>query len=304
MAKSLETYIRNYLQNAEPLEPVPTGMQEQLKPLLGIHTVLFDIYGTLLISASGDISNAAFSIDSAVRSLRECDFIDFSATETAIGTETVTRYFKTIKQIHEAKKEEGIPFPEVDIVQVWEQVIGHLKQLDAIDLRGTPDYRTLAFIFEMYTNPVYPMPGMKETIKALASNATTNLGIVSNSQFYTPIILNYFLGGKVGESQFVHHFNNDLVLYSYQYERAKPDPKLFEMSKEMLKHYNLRPNQTLYVGNDMLNDIHPAAQAGFHTALFAGDERSLRLREDDDAIRGTVPDVVITELTQLKEVLL
>ena len=39
------------------------------------------------------------------------------------------------------------------------------------------------------------------------------------------------------------------------------------------------PGEVLYVGNDMLNDVYAAGQVGFRTALFAGDQRSLRMRQ-------------------------
>jgi putative hydrolase of the HAD superfamily len=54
----------------------------------------------------------------------------------------------------------------------------------------------------------------------------------------------------------------------------------------------------------MLNDMLPAYAEGFQTALFAGDKRSLRLREDDPRCKNLSPDLVITDLRQLvKQVL-
>jgi putative hydrolase of the HAD superfamily len=49
----------------------------------------------------------------------------------------------------------------------------------------------------------------------------------------------------------------------------------------------------------MLKDIWPATRLGFKTALFAGDRRSLRLREDDERCRVLQPDLVIDQLEQL-----
>jgi len=49
----------------------------------------------------------------------------------------------------------------------------------------------------------------------------------------------------------------------------------------------------------MLNDIYPAQKVGFQTALFAGDKRSLRLRNDDPRCKNLKPDLVITDLIQL-----
>jgi len=49
----------------------------------------------------------------------------------------------------------------------------------------------------------------------------------------------------------------------------------------------------------MLNDIYPANAIGFQTALFAGDQRSLRLRTDDPRCVNLKPDLVLTDLAQL-----
>ena len=49
----------------------------------------------------------------------------------------------------------------------------------------------------------------------------------------------------------------------------------------------------------MLNDILPATKCGFRTALFAGDARSLRLRDQDSRVADITPDIIATDLAQL-----
>ena len=49
----------------------------------------------------------------------------------------------------------------------------------------------------------------------------------------------------------------------------------------------------------MLNDIYPARQLGFQTALFAGDARSLRLRPEDPRCSDLPVDIILTDLGQL-----
>lgn len=39
-----------------PLEPIPTGLKPKLTKLPQIEAVIFDIYGTLVVSGTGDIS--------------------------------------------------------------------------------------------------------------------------------------------------------------------------------------------------------------------------------------------------------
>ena len=62
-------------------------------------------------------------------------------------------------------------------------------------------------------------------------------------------------------------------------------------------------HDAIYVGNDMLNDVWAASQAGMQTAWFAGDARSCRRREDDPRCRSLRPDVVLTSLMQLLQCL-
>jgi putative hydrolase of the HAD superfamily len=95
-------------------------------------------------------------------------------------------------------------------------------------------------------------------------------------------------------------FDPDLCAWSFQLLEAKPSPNLFCGVVERLQHqYGISPEETIYVGNDKLNDIWPATQLGLKTALFAGDQRSLRLREDDTRCSNLEPDLIITELSQL-----
>ena len=96
-------------------------------------------------------------------------------------------------------------------------------------------------------------------------------------------------------------FHGDLQFYSYRYGHAKPGKRLYVLAAEALELHGILPSQTLFVGNDLLNDIMPAKSVGFQTALFAGDRRSLRLREDDSRVAGLVPDVIITELADLAD---
>jgi putative hydrolase of the HAD superfamily len=95
-------------------------------------------------------------------------------------------------------------------------------------------------------------------------------------------------------------FDPSLVFLSYQYDRAKPDRYLFETARTKLDEYGIADRQTAFIGNDMRNDIVPAARVGFQTILFAGDQRSLRLRENESSLdRSVEPDLVVTDLQQL-----
>jgi putative hydrolase of the HAD superfamily len=123
---------------------------------------------------------------------------------------------------------------------------------------------------------------------------------ISNAQFYTPVILNYFLHGTISESEQVNPFDSDLTVFSYQHQRSKPDAFLFELLKNQIsKKYGIYADEILFIGNDMFRDIYPASLAGFKTALFAGDTKSLRLRQERPELKKVTPDYIVTSLSQI-----
>ena len=128
------------------------------------------------------------------------------------------------------------------------------------------------------------MPGLKETLAAIRERGLL-LGIVSNAQFYTPLLFEAFLGAPPDELG----FTPDCCVWSYREREGKPSTALYEKLATALEASSIAPDQTLYVGNDVRNDIRPAQRIGFKTALFAGDQRSLRLRQDDPECAAIKP---------------
>ena len=261
---------------------MPTALKPRGKPNIKIQCLLFDIYGTLFISGSGDISIARQSsqgLEKIGQLLRRFD-IDTPA-ETIIKT-----FFDTIEAQHQVLKKQGSIYPEVKIDEIWKAVLN----LDKWDTA-----RKFALEYELIVNPVYPMPNLKEMLDACKS-AKTVMGIISNAQFYTPYLFQWFLGADPEKLS----FDSDLTLYSFQHGCAKPSAYLFETARKRLQNRGIAPEKVLYVGNDMLNDIWPASLAGFKTALFAGDARSLRLRQKVPECKGLSADLIITDLKQVR----
>ena len=264
-----------------PLAPLPTSLVPGGKLKDRIRCVLFDIYGTLFISASGDI--AATRQRSPRRHQIERLFAEFGITERP--PKVLAEFHRTIEARHEELRRQGIDCPEVEIDRIWQQV---LKQDD------TRTIRQFALEFELIVNPVYPMPGLENMLSACRCHKVL-MGLISNAQFYTPYLFRWFLNAEPTELG----FDPELIFFSYRFAVAKPSPRLFETAAQKLTERALRPSCVLYLGNDMLNDIYPADMVGFQTALFAGDKRSLRLRSDDVRCKDLAADLVITDLKQL-----
>lgn len=265
------------------MEPQPTTIRPGGQLRGPLQAVVFDIYGTLFISGSGDIGIAEnrFRQSAALDTLRRHFQIPWSSEQMS------RKLFTAIRHQHQRLKATGVDYPEVRIDQIWQSIL-EWEDMDRV--------RAFAEAYEAIVNPTYPMPGLDQVLRRLRRRHVL-MGIISNAQFFTPHLFKLFLG----TTPEALGFTPELTLYSFEFGQAKPSVALFAHLARRLGQYDVQPESVLYVGNDMRNDIDPAQAVGFRTALFAGDRRSLRRRRNDPALRHTTPDLVVTHLNQLLE---
>ncbi|QDT36330.1 HAD family hydrolase [Stratiformator vulcanicus] len=284
MIATPESVIRRL---SSKLEPNSTNARPDLTPIAGIKAVMFDVYGTLFISGSGDVGTAAAGAKGkAFTDAAEACGIKFDADADTV----VERMIAEIKTFQEERRTSGTEYPEVEIRDVW----GRTLEAAGIEVPAPDAIEQLAIEYESRVNPVWPMPHCRESLEALR-DAGLKLGIVSNAQFFTPALFPALLDQTRAELG----FDPRLEYFSYEHLQAKPGRFLYEAAAAALVELGITPAETLYVGNDMLNDVTPAAAVGFRTALFAGDARSLRMREDDARVTGVTADVTVTDLAQI-----
>jgi putative hydrolase of the HAD superfamily len=273
-------YIRKFLSEVPVMMPTPTLMKPDFKRYTSIKAIIFDVYGTILISTSGDIDESEISAENLRVALKSADIRITSSNPKGMLIEMLDSFKKEIKKVHQKERSSDKPYPEVDILEIWKSIIEEQHLKSNLVISNPLCIKCFTFIFEVIANNIYPMPGMKEVIFSLSQKGLP-LGIISNAQFYTPVILNFFISDKVTEQEEVLPFDVDLTIFSYKKMRAKPDRHLFEPVKAHCEQkYGISPFEILFVGNDMFRDVYPAHLAGFRTALFAGDRKSLRLREE------------------------
>ncbi len=276
--------------------PLETGVEPKLARLDNVRAVVFDVYGTMLISGSGDIgtSQCMDTEDAMLTSFQETGL---QIKEGSIGL--AARFYNHLKSAWNERKAEDIEFPEVEIRGVWKQFLNSLLSENLLYGNFSPAIiENLAICYECRVNPVWPMPGIHETLLHLR-NLGMVLAIVSNAQFYTPLVLKTFKE----EESLGHFFDPSFCVWSYKEREAKPSVRLFAKLGKKLREKQITPKEILYVGNDLFNDILPAKEAGFRTVLFAGDKRSLRMRDNNPKCRGVIPDLVISDLNQLRDCL-
>jgi FMN phosphatase YigB (HAD superfamily) len=207
--------------------------------------VIFDIYGTLLDAPQGGVQPDPLS-DPILREILRNAGHSPSASPSSELHAAVLRHHRAAE----------VTFPEIDLRVLWRELL---------ELPSGTDITGLVRELEQAWHPARPIPGAEQPIQALARSGIS-LGLLSNAQCNTLIDL--------GDVSFL--FAPELTVLSYQHGIAKPAPELFQILTDRLAGRGITPEETLFVGNDPLQDILPAAAAGFQTALFAGHPDSLR----------------------------
>ena len=82
----------------------------------------------------------------------------------------------------------------------------------------------------------------------------------------------------------------------------KPSERLFAHLLGKLDERGIEPREVLHVGSRVTHDIVPARKLGMRTALFAGDKASLQASPEQLKAAESRPDVLLTELGQVAQV--
>jgi len=109
------------------------------------------------------------------------------------------------------------------------------------------------------------LPGVPETLRALAYNGF-QLGIISNATSSLSI-------RRVLENHGILHWFHSVII-SADVEYRKPRPEIFEIA---LKSLGIEPNQAVYVGNSIEDDIIGAKAAGIHSILLKPEKTPLEI---------------------------
>ncbi len=273
--------------------------------------ILLDIYGTVLLSGSGEVgSDLRAPARGAVGGGASGDtgreqvgrrfidtFCELSGTGDGEVLEKIMQHYREeIRLEHARKRDAGFAHPEVDIIEIWVRVIGGYARAAGAGARETERGAAaeLALLFELWNNPVQVAGGVADLL-AYCRQAGIGLGVISNAQFYTPLILEAALGrGLAGLG-----FDERLLWWSYVGRRAKPDVWMFEQAIGAIAG-QVGPGEILYVGNDQRNDVTCANKSGMQSCLYYGDERSVRLFPDAGAARDNPPTIGVGGFAELQ----
>ena len=274
-----------------PIDPLETGVLPRLPELPDIEAVAFDIYGTLLISAAGDISLANETVSADAMAGLLCDLGERG--EGVSPEQMAEVYHESIECRLRMRRDEGISHPEVEIREVWQDVFQSAR-IEGISER---ELERFAIAYECVVNPVWLMPGALELLASLRGGGLP-LGIVSNAQFYTQPVFEELSGSSLSGLG----FEESLSHWSFEAREGKPSRRLYEQLADSCRERNIDVGRVFYLGNDLQKDVLPAREVGFLAGLFAGDKRSLRTRGVPLEQAESLADAVITDLKQVRDV--
>lgn len=249
--------------------------------------IFWDVYGTLVAAPRGNL-------DSLLQ--REAELLGvFERTVKNFGLAVVPArlhdlFLRGIQAEREARVAQGIAHPEVRIDEIWFKLLEKFQPEEPPTINFA---REVALFFQRQANPTQLQPHAFDVLNTLGQRGLRH-GIISNAQFYTPIELSALLREESACAVCTYEsmFDPLLVFFSFDLGVAKPDLAIFGRAVEALTRENVMPDDCVFVGNSLVNDIAPAQHIGFRTVLFAPEV------VPESAIK---PDLVIHNLSQLLE---
>ncbi len=316
MPLTLEQYATTYLDGRglpwpTAPEPDPPRAKPSLKKL-PIRAVMWNVYGTLLAIPGGELAfehSMDFVTDAALdKTIQEFKMWgSMSRKPGAPSAYMKELYTKALAHLRMTGAMPGEKFPEVQSEKVWEDIVRKLMQKDyQIDVAtyGAMDEFTkkIAYFFHASIQGTGVYPGAAEALRLVADGGTRQ-GLLADGQSFTPAQLLRALRKEDSTFDLAATVPADLRVISGEKRAKKPSETLFRAATTALAAKGIDPSEILHVGSSLTRDIGPAKKAGMRTALFAGDKNSLSATPEQLKDPQFRPDVLLTELPQIADVL-
>ncbi|HUR55808.1 MAG TPA: HAD hydrolase-like protein [Gemmataceae bacterium] len=315
MPLTLEQYVERLDARTElPWPKAPPIDPPKAKPKLTqmpVRCVFWTVYGTLVAVPQGELlfeHPTDFVMDAALdKVIKEFKmWQSMSRKPGAPAAQLKEMYLKALTHLRMAGSG-GEKHPEVQGERVWDDIVKKLQQkeytFDATTYGSIDDYvKKMAYFFHASIQGSGPYPGAADAVRMIAEGGRAQ-GLLADGQAFTAAQLQRCLRVEDPGFETDKYFPAALRIISGEKKAKKPSDTLFKLAAQAAAGRGISPSEVLHVGSNLARDIAPAKKAGFRTALFAGDKTSLSATPEqlkDPAFR---PDVMVTELTQVLEVI-
>jgi FMN phosphatase YigB (HAD superfamily) len=314
MALTLEQYAE-YLDTRDlPWPAPPTVDRPKAKPHLAklpkVRAVLWNVYGTLVAVSGGELvfeHPTKLLMDVALdKTLQEFKMWASMSRKPGQPAEYLGQLYRQALAEQKGVTVGGERHPEASAERVWESLLKKLLQkdykFDAGFFGALNEYsRKVAYFFHASLQGSACYPGAAAGLKAVKDAGLTQ-GLLADGQCFTTVQLTRGLAAQDENATLGELIDDDLTILSYEVKARKPSERLFRKALDALAERKMEPEEILHVGARIAPDLAPAKKLGMRTALFAGDKGSLQATPEQLRDAATRPDVLLTELAQISEV--
>jgi FMN phosphatase YigB (HAD superfamily) len=315
MALTLEQYAayldtRNDLVWPAPPEVDRPKARPHLVRLPQIRAVMWNVYGTLLRISGGELwfeHPTAFVMNVALdKTIQEYKMWSSMSRKPGQPADYMKQLYLQVLTENKAVPGGTEKYPEVAADRVWESLIKKLFQkdykFDAGYFGSLNEFsRKVAYFFHASLQGTVCYDGAADALRHVAKKGLKQ-GLLADGQVFTRLQLQRGLAAQDTEASLDKLLDKELNFLSYEIRGRKPSERLFRHAATALNQMGIAPNQTLHVGTSIQRDLVPARRLGMRTALFAGDRTSLQATAEQLKEPASRPDVLLTELSQIDEV--
>jgi FMN phosphatase YigB (HAD superfamily) len=291
-----------------PPEVDPPRARPHLVPLPGVRAVTWNVYGTLLAVAGGDlvfvhpndfVMNVA--LDKTVQEFKMWASMSRKPGQPADYMKVIYEQLLDEQRLSTG----GEKYPEILSDRLWEGVLKKLFQkdykFDANFYGSLNEYsRKVAYFFHASLQGTACYPGAAAALRHVAESGLAQ-GLLADGQPFTAVQLQRGLAAQEAVN-LDDLIDPELRTLSFEVRGRKPSERLFRHALQKLAQRGVTSDQVLHVGSRVSQDIVPARRLGMKTALFAGDRASLQATPEQLKEPAGRPDVLLTELSQITEV--
>jgi FMN phosphatase YigB (HAD superfamily) len=314
MPLTLEQYA-NYLDSRGATWPAVGAVERpKAKPhvvhLADIQVVTWSIYGTLVAISGGELlfeHPQKFVMDLALdKTVQEFKMWGSMSRKPGQPAEYLAQlYTKALTDLR-MMPSPGEKYPEICAERGWENIVKKLLQKDYEFDHGffgsLNEYsRKIAFYFHASLQGTACYDGAAKTMKRLRKRGIRQ-GLISDAQCFTLVQLQRGLTPQDAKARVDELIDADLRALSFEQGSRKPSERLYKYLLDVLEAKGVSPQQVLHVGSRLAHDVVPAKRLGMRTALFAGDKGSLEASTGQLKEAASRPDVLVTELGQIVDV--
>ncbi len=316
MALTLEQYAayldtRNDLVWPVPPEADPPKARPHLVRLPQVRAVLWNVYGTLVRLAGGELwfeHPQAFVMGVALdKTIQEYKMWSSMSRKPGQPADYMKQLYTQVLTEHRAVPGGTEKYPEVGSDRVWEALIKKLfhkdYKFDANFFGSLNEFsRKVAYFFHASLQGTACYDGAADALRLVVKKRLKQ-GLLADGQCFTRMQIQRGLAAQDSDIVLDKVLDKDLVFLSHEIRGRKPSERLFRNAMTALNQQEISPSEVLHVGTSIAHDLVPARRLGMRTALFAGDRTSLQATADQLKEPASRPDVLLTELSQIADVI-